>query len=114
MTGGMTYQDEISDDDDIEAQRATIKNTLNEIAAELSTALVHAGLAYPVYLCVTSGHALVTIACPVDPTDDEWARVIEIASEIIGKRIDGTRLRSSALSCVMAGTTMGAVDLTVG
>lgn len=115
MTDDMTCQDEMSDDDDIETQRATIKSTLTEIAAELNSALAVAGLAYPVYLCVPSGgHALATVACPLDPTDEEWARVIGIACEIIRKRIGGIRLRSCALPCAMAGTTMGAADLTVG
>ena len=114
MTDDTRYDDE--SDDELDALRATIEQSLNEIAAELSSALIAEGLAYPIYLCVPSGcgHALATVACPLDPTDEEWARVIGIACEIIRKRIGGIRLRSCALPCAMAGTTMGAADLTVG
>src|SRR5438067_436628 len=111
----VTSQDQQLTDFDLDAQRATIEQSLDEIATELNTALVHEGLAYPVYLCIPSGgHAVATIACPLDPKDHEWERISEIARDIVSKRIGGTRLCSRGLPCAMAGTAMGAADLTVG
>jgi hypothetical protein len=75
----------------------------------LNSALVQAGLAYPMYLCVpTSGNALLTFACPLDPDDDEWDRITGIAREIVGKKIGSIQLQTRELACAMAGTTMAA------
>ena len=60
----MEYNPTLDDD------RETIRCSLNEIASEVHTALVAAGLAYPIYISVPfSGYAYATFACPVDPTD---------------------------------------------
>jgi hypothetical protein len=108
----MTHENELPAEDRLENQRDTIRQSLNEITAELNSALVRASLAYPVYLCVpTSGNAFLTFACPLDPNDDEWARITEIACEIVGRKIGLTRLKATELACAMAGTTMGAAAL---
>lgn len=92
--------------------RETIRNSLNEIASEVNTALVKAGLAYPVYISVpTSGNAYATFTCPVDPTDLEWDRMNAALMDAIGKRIGVERLTSNSLSCAMAGTTMGSAEV---
>jgi hypothetical protein len=97
-----------------QAQRDIILRSLNQIAAELNSALVAAGLAYPVYVSVPfSGDLVVTFATPLDPDDGEWDRVIEIARRIVGERIGVTRLKTRHLPCAMAGTTMGAAEITV-
>jgi hypothetical protein len=98
-----------------DAIRNIIRQSLSKITAELNSALVAAGLAYPIYLCVpTTGDALLTFASPLDPNDDEWDRVTQIVREIVGKEIGSTRLTARALCCAMAGTTMAAADVTIG
>jgi hypothetical protein len=98
-----------------DAIRNIIRKSLSEITAELNSALVAAGLAYPIYLCVpTTGDALANFACPLDPNDGEWGRITEIVREIVGNKIGSTRLRTHSLACAMAGTTMAAADVTVG
>jgi hypothetical protein len=102
-------------DDQLQSQREMIRSSLNEIAAELNSALVAAGLACPVYVSVPfSGDSLVTFATPLDPNDDEWDRVIEITRRIVGERIGATRLNTRHLACAMAGTLMGAAEVAVG
>ena len=102
----MEYNSTLDDD------RETIRNSLNEIASEVHSALVKAGLAYPVYISVpTSGNAYATFACPVDPSDAEWDRMAAIVMDVIGKRIGVERLTSGPISCAMAGTTMGSAEV---
>ena len=104
-----------SADDKLVCQRDTIRQSLNEIAAQLNSALIAAGIACPVYICVpSSGDALVTFATPLDPTDDEWDRVSQIVCQIVSEKTGITRLRSRGLVCAMAGTAMGAAELAVG
>jgi hypothetical protein len=62
-------------------------------------------------MCIPTGNALLTFACPLDPDDNEWARITEIALEIVGKRIGKTQLQTRELACAMAGATMGAAEL---
>jgi hypothetical protein len=96
----------------IQANRTTIERSLAEISAQINTALIEADLVYPIYMCVpASGDALLTFACPVDPNDDEWNRVTQIVCDVVGAFTD-KRLHSRPLSCAMAGTSMGAADLT--
>jgi hypothetical protein len=97
-----------------DAIRDIIRQSLSDITAELNSALVAAGLTYPIYLCVpTTGDVLVTFACPLDPTDGEWDLITQIVREIVGKEIGSMRLTARPLSCAMAGTTMAAADVTV-
>ena len=96
----------------LDAHRETIRNSLNEVASEVHTALVTAGLAYPVYISIpTSGIAYATFACPVDPSDAEWGRMTAIVMDVIGGRIGVDGLTSHSLSCAMAGTTMGSAEV---
>ena len=98
----------------LEAQRELVRKSLNEITAQLNTALVQAGLAYPVYMCVpTTGNSLLTFACPLDPSDDDWRKMGQIACEIVGKKVSTRRLITRSLACAMAGTAMGAAELTI-
>ena len=58
--------------DDREEKRAIIRLALDEIAIDIDVALRDAHLDFPVYLTVPhSGEALATLACPVDPSDEE-------------------------------------------
>jgi hypothetical protein len=99
-------------DPTLDAQRKTLRNSLNDIASEVNSALVTAGLVYPIYISIPfSGFAYATFACPVDPTDSEWDRITAIVVDVIGKRIEVDRLVSHSLSCAMAGTTMGSAEV---
>jgi hypothetical protein len=102
-----------STDDRIEEDRGIISQSLVEIAAEVGGALRDAGLSYPVYLCCPlSGNALVTLATPVDPSDNDWSLATEIVKQIISKRLDGIGLRSHDQECAIASATMGAAEIT--
>lgn len=71
----------LSADDRLDAHREVIRLSLDEIAAEVETALRGASLDFAVYLVVpSSGNAIVTIATPLDPLDADWAE----ASTIVG------------------------------
>jgi hypothetical protein len=111
----MEDDNELSANETIEEARHTIRESLNEIAADFNSALVAAGLAYPVYLCVpASGDALATLACPLDPDDNEWNRITKIVCEIVGARIGTLELKTRGLACAMAGATMASADVTAG
>jgi hypothetical protein len=73
--------------DKLIAVREKMRQSINEITAELNSALVKAELAYPVYLCVpASGDALATIACPLDPDEQSWNEIVEIVCRIVEKK----------------------------
>jgi hypothetical protein len=67
-------------------KRDKIRKSLKEITSDISSALFDARLVYPMYFCVPSCGALLTIACPLDPDGGEWDRITEIAREIASKR----------------------------
>ena len=59
--------------DDIDAQRAILTKSIDDIAGEVGIALRDAGLHFPVYIIVrSSGDSLATIATPVDPSNADW------------------------------------------
>ena len=95
-----------------EAQRMVIREALNEIAAEVGAALRDTHLDFPVYLTVpNSGDAVATVACPLDPSDEDWSKALAIVCQIMGKRLGDIQLRSQGLVCAVAGTTMSAGDV---
>ena len=96
-----------------EAQREIINLALDEIAAEVGTALRDAHLDFPVFLTVpTSGESLATMACPLDPSDADWSLASEIVCRIIGQRLGDVRLRGRPLHCAVANGTIAATDVT--
>ncbi len=95
-----------------DAQREIIKLVLDEVAAEVATALREAHLDFPVFLTVpTSGESLATMACPLDPSDGDWSHASAIVCRIIGRRLGDVRLRGRSLHCAVANATMGAADV---
>ena len=69
-------EDDSSTDDELDAQRDIIRKSLDEIANDIGMAMRDVGLTFPVYITVrNSGDALVTIATPLDPSDEEWQKV---------------------------------------
>jgi hypothetical protein len=85
---------------------------LNEIAAEIGVALRDAGLDFTVYLTVpNSGDALTTVACPLDPSSEDWSKASAIVCRITSQRLGIVRLRSRRLVCAVAEATMSAGDV---
>jgi len=96
----------------LEADRTIIRQSLNQIAAEVGVALRGAGLGYPVYMSVpNSGDALGMIITPVDPSDDDWKKVVAIFSKIIGDRLGEIGVRSRDLPCAAASSAINAADV---
>ena len=109
--------DETSQQDDAidyrYAQRDLIRQSLNEIANNLSMEMRDAALDFPVYMTVPrSGNSLATIATPLDPPDEDWEKVSAIVCRIIQQRLGGGRLRGTELPCVIANGSMAAADVT--
>ena len=96
----------------VESRREIIRQSLDEIAAEVATALREAHLDFPIFLTVpTSGDSLATMACPLDPSDGDWSHASAIVCRIIGQRLGDARLSGRALHCAVANATMGAADV---
>jgi hypothetical protein len=106
-------QHKTSTDDGIDAQRSIIKESLDEIAADVGTALFNANLRFPIGITTpSSGHAIVTIVTPLDPSNDDWAHACRIVSDIVSSKLGGIRLRSRSLQCAMANATMSGAEIT--
>ena len=103
-----------SDADDLRyAQRDIIRSSLNEIANDLSMEMRDAALDFPVYMTVPrSGHSLMTIATPLDPSDEDWEKASAIVCRILEQRTGNRRLRGRELNCVIANRSMAAADVT--
>jgi hypothetical protein len=109
-----TDQTQAASAGDPQTQRAVIKSALDEIAAEVSGALRQARLDFPVYLTVpNSGSSLATIACPLDPSDEEWSQASEIVCRIMGKHLGGIALYGRGLECAVANPAMAAAEVAV-
>ena len=106
-------QDDMPFVDRIDAQREIIRQSLDEIAAEVGIALGEAGLTYSVYMTVpSSGTSLATVATPLDPSVEDWSKVMAVVCRIIENRLGSGELRGRELPCAMANGTMGAADVT--
>lgn len=87
----------------LEADRALIRQSLDQIAADVGIALREAGLSYPVYMSVpNSGDALGMIITSVDPPNDDWEKVVKIFSNIIEERLGCGGLSTRELPCAAA------------
>ena len=95
-----------------DAKRAIIRNSLNEIAAEVGTALRDAHLDFPVFLTVpNSGESLATMASPLDPSHEDWSHASAIVCRVIGQRLGDVRLCGRVLHCAVANATIGATEV---
>jgi hypothetical protein len=95
-----------------DAKRDIIRQSLDDIATEIATALRDAHMDFPVFLTVpTSGNSLATMACPLDPSDNDWSDASAIVCRIIGQRLGNVRLHGRPLHCAVANATMGAADV---
>ena len=53
-----------------------------------------------------------TIATPLDPSDEDWEKVSAIVCRIIEQSIGSGRLRGRELNCIIANGSMAAADVT--
>jgi hypothetical protein len=78
--------------------------TLGDVVGEINMGLAETGLTYPIYIAIpTSGDALATIMCPLDPSDDEWRQIDNIVCHVIGERIGSTRLTAREIPSAAVG-----------
>jgi hypothetical protein len=86
--------------------------SLDEIAAEVGTALRDAHLDFPIFITVpNSGDSLATMACPLDPSEGDWSHASAIVRRIIGQRLGDVRLRGRALHCAVVNGAIAATDV---
>jgi hypothetical protein len=87
----------------LDSQRVILRDSINQVAAEVEVALREAGIDFPVYVVVpSSGAALAQYFTPIDPTDDDWKRVSAIVCGIIANCVACERLRGRELPCAIA------------
>ena len=118
-----TLEDDIVNDIDpqtgsdmrLDAQRDIIRQSLDAIVNDIGMAMRDVGLTFPLYITVrNSGDALVTIATPLDPSDEQWHHAREIVCRTLEKRVGGGRLGGRELACAIANAgVINAADVTV-
>jgi hypothetical protein len=99
-----------SADDKVEAKRRVIRQSLDEITADVTSAMRGANLRSPVKLVVPSRHSLVTVTSPGSVPPDEQARMSAIVREVVGRKLGSNGLRGRALSHAIAKATTDAAD----
>ena len=107
-------QDDLIFDDKLHTQRDIIRQSLDAIINDIGMAMRDVGLTFPVYITVrNSGGALVTIATPLDPSDEEWHQASAIVCRTLEERVGCDRLRGRELACAIANAgAINAADLT--
>ena len=98
----------------LDVQRDIIRQSLDAIVNDISMAMRDVGLTFPVYMTVrNSGDALVTIASPLDPSDEEWQQASAIVCRTLEARVGCARLRGRELACAIANAgVINAADVT--
>jgi hypothetical protein len=98
--------------------RANLIAILPELAVEAAAALSAAGLHIPIFFSIpNSGHAIITFATPIDPTDAEWHHACRIACAILEAKTGKQNLTARELFCCSGGMpAIGVAELhpTVG
>ena len=102
-------------DDTLDAQRDIIRQSLDAITSDIGMKMRDVGLTFPLYITVrNSGDALVTIATPVDPSDEEWQQASAIVCRTLEERVGCGRLGGRELACAIANAgAINAADVTV-
>jgi hypothetical protein len=100
--------------DTLDAQRDVIRQSLNEITNDIGMKMRDVGLTFPLYITVrNSGDALVAIATPLDPPDEQWHQAREIVCRTLEERIGCGRLGGRELACAIANAgAINAADVT--
>jgi hypothetical protein len=90
-------------DDGLDAQRDIIRQSLDAITNDIGVAMRDVGLTFRLYITVrNSGDALVTIATPFDPSDEEWQQASAIVCRTLEERVGCGRLGGRELACAVA------------
>ena len=102
--------------DDLDTQRERIRASLDAIVNEVGMLMRDEGLNFPLYITVpTQGHAVATIATPLDPPDDDWRRASAIFCRATERTIGCQRLRGKELVCAIANAdSVTAADIAQG
>jgi hypothetical protein len=99
--------------DEIEDKRENIRGSLNEVIIELGKRLHEAGLSCPVFLTVpNSGDAIVIMATPLNPSDEDWSQVSDIVRATVSERLNGLKLRSREMICGAANAPISTAEIT--
>jgi hypothetical protein len=99
--------------DDIAVKRQIVRQSLDEIAEKVGERLAQTNLNRSVFLTApNSGDSVVMVATPLDPSDEDWSRAVEIVCEIVSALLDGMKLKSRELIYATARSTMCAADVT--
>ena len=99
--------------DRIDAQREIIRQSLDEIAAEVGTRTGRGGdylsglYDRPQFWNLARNGRHTT-----RPAVEDWSKVMAIVCRIIERRVGTGELRGRELPCAMANATMGAADVT--
>ena len=98
----------------LDAHRDIIRQSLNAIINDIGMAMRDVGLTFPVYITVrNSGDALMTIASPLDPSDQQWQQASAIVCRTLEERAGCGRLRGRELACAIANAgVINAADVT--
>jgi hypothetical protein len=100
--------------DSLDAQRDSIRQSLDAIVNDIGMAMRDVGLTFPLYITVrNSGDSLVAIATPLDPSDTDWQQASAIVCRTLEERIGCGRLRGRELACAIANAgAINAADVT--
>ena len=98
----------------LHGQRESIRGSLNEITNDIGMAMRDAGLGrIPIYMVIpNSGDALASLATPLEPSDEEWSRIMAIAFRVIQEKIGCGKLYSRTLSCATVNEPVAATEVT--
>jgi hypothetical protein len=102
--------------EDFDPDREMIRQSLDAISTDIGMAMRDSGLgAIPTYVVIpNSGNAVATVMTPLDPTEEVWARIMEIACRVIQEKIGSGRLHTREMAWTMANEPSGVPDVTAG
>ena len=108
------HEDDPLTEDTLDAHRDIIRRSISEIANDIGMAMRDVGLTFPLYITVrNSGDSLVTIATPLDPSDEQWQHAREIVCRTLEERVGCGRLGGRELTCAIANAgAINAADVT--
>jgi len=89
--------------DDLDAQRAILTESIDNISREIGIALKDTDLHFPGYISVrTDGNSLATFATPLDPSDTDWDHATTLVCQVLGRWVGCDKLIGRPLVCAVA------------
>jgi L-aminopeptidase/D-esterase-like protein len=93
-------RDDLTDDDEVTAHRARAKAELAQIAQRARQALAKHGIDLDLFFMIpSSGDSILTFGTITDPPDEQWSRVSEVVSSIVGQSVGLTHTRCREIAC---------------